>query len=187
LSFIDGAAANGKNAEAANNADSAASVEFAKDAEIRSLNKANKDQAKEITLLQEQIRKLSDEKNKSKGRLPTTTMGTKLIGNKIYHLLGSGPNSGKLLTKNWKKVHVDGKWYKEWTALSEIGLNLGNCAEMAEVKQIGGHDFYRVPDGEHQGKWMQAFTEHSFYDAPEGKFVRWVLREEIVGAADWIL
>ena len=157
----------------------------AKDELIRSQKATIKEQEIEIAQLQDQVRRLSEAR---RPRVPTTVAAaTRVVGASIYHILQTGPNAGKLLTKTWRKVFIDGKWYKEWTAMSEIKLNMGNVKNPAEVERIGDMNFYRVPDGEHEGKWVQTISEQSFYESPEGKFVKWTLREEIEDGQRFIL
>jgi hypothetical protein len=119
-----------------------------------------------------------------KDYVPTTSLGARMVGNRVYDLIGSGPNAGKLQTKTWKKIRIAGVDYKEWVVLSEVRLDMGNKGEMTEVRQIWAEDCHRIPDGKNGGKWISGDV---IYETPEGKFLKWVLREEIKGDEEFIL
>ena len=53
--------------------------------------------------------------------------------------------------------------------MSEIKLNMGNVENPVEVERIGDMNFYRVPDGEHEGKWVQTTSEQSLYESPQDR------------------
>lgn len=132
-------------------------------------------QQKTIADLQKQIKKLSE----AKGKTPSVIVGKRTIGGKVYEILGSGPNAGKLLTKNWNKVFCGGKWYKEWSALSEIKLSMGYTGKPVLARH-GDMEMLQVPDGEHTGMFAQVVGGDSLYEFGEEKFIKWTLREEIV-------
>jgi vacuolar-type H+-ATPase subunit H len=167
-----------------------ASGSYLKDTSKDFVSKAQqtiKAQAQEIKDLQEQIRRLTEEKALDIAQQPTTVVGTTVVDKITYQVLGTGPNAGKLLKKDWTKVVELGKVYKEWVILSEIQLNLGNQDKMVEAQNLSGLDFYRIPDGEHEGRLIQAVTGQSVLEAPEGKFIQWRLREEIKGKHQLLL
>ena len=96
-----------------------------KDEIIKKMGKALTAKDREIAKLQEQIRQMTEADADSRPRPVTTSIGKQVVGRVLYEVLGSGPNAGKLLTRDYKKVNMQGKAYKEWTALSEIKLHMG--------------------------------------------------------------
>lgn len=178
----DGPQANADGSSAAANISAATkkkAANSAKDNLIRQLKAQVKDKDAEIADLNQTITDLNEARRNADAIEPATYSGSRNIGTQLYQVLGSGPNAGKLVTKYWKKVFSNGKWFKEWTALSEIKLEMGNKSQCGEVKQIGEMHFWRVPDGEHQGVYVQAVSEHSYLVRPEGNFAKWTLREEL--------
>ena len=56
---------------------------------------------------------------------------------------------------------------------------MGNIGEMVEVEQLGDLTFFKVPNGTHEGLLVEAVSENSIFEAPEGKFIKWTIREEL--------
>lgn len=150
-----------------------------KDDQIRQLQAQVKEKDDAIIELKQTIQEINAAKKDASLREPSTYSGTRRIGTRMFDVLGSGPNAGKLVTQQWKKIFSNGTWYKEWTALSQIKLEMGNKGKLVEVEKLGDMNFWRVPDGEHQGVYVQVVSEHSLVETQEGKFIKWTLREEL--------
>jgi hypothetical protein len=116
--------------------------------------------------------------------IPATSLGTKVIGRNIFDLMGSGDNVGKWVTQHWVKAFLDGKSYREWTILAEAEVKMGNRTEMTEKAVIGDKTFTLIPDGKNKGKWI---SEPEIFEAPQGIFVQWKLREEVEDKHKFVL
>lgn len=163
----------------ANNTPTKKTFQPNKDDLIRAQDTKVHEQEETIARLQEQIRQLSQP---GRGTTPfpeANFEGKRVVGGQIYQIFGSGPNAGKFITKGKQKVYVNGKSYEEWQVLSEIKLNMGYTGDMVEVQELGAMTFYRVPNGEHEGWFVQVISEDSLFEAAEGKFIKWTVRKEL--------